>query len=147
MVKAFKAYAQTHQIGYGEDSWYGEMALVFPGIEVKVPFTEWHFATASVGGKISLSKNVRKFGEQYDGSFGANDIGLRKITELPQEEWSHYMQYEAGLSNREYGYVAVEASDALVEMLKQKTISKETNHDAEIDTGLVKILLTPTNQQ
>ncbi len=147
MVKAFKVYAQSHQIGYGEDRWYGEMALVFPEIEVKVPFTEWHFAAASVGQKVSLNGNVRKFGEQYDGSFGINDIGFKKITELSQEEWSRYMQHEAGLYNREYGYIEVEVEEPIIKMLKQKAISKETAHDAEIDAGLVKILLTPTKQQ
>ena len=141
MARAFKVYAQSHQHGYGEDRYYGEFVLAFSSIEFKVPFTDWHLAAASVGKAMQLSGNVKKFGEQVDVTFGAEDIGLRKLTELPQEEWNVYMRQE-GLTGREYGYLKFEAPDALVQLLRQKSERREdTSHDPEIDAGLTKIVL------
>ena len=149
MARAFKVYAQSHQHGCGEDRHYGEFVLAFPGIEVKVPFTARHLATASVGQAIQLSRNVKKFGEQVDATFGAEDIGLRRLTELPQEEWARYMQQEAGLFISGYGYVECEVDDSLLRLLQEKVELKQTAitiSDAKIDAGLVKVLLAPPAQ-
>jgi len=50
------------------------------------------------------------------------------------------------LVHKGYGYIHVEADDALMALLKQKAESKETTHDIEINAGLVKVLLAPPAQ-
>ena len=74
---------------------------------------------------------------------------LRRLTELPQEEWARYMHQEAGLFTREYGYVQCEVDDSLLRLLQEKAELKQTAitiSDAKIDAGLVKVLLAPPAQ-